>query len=115
FVVIAPVDGVAQTPALFACAEALTSLAIALFDQVWKLSGAFGVPSSRVADEKDAPNEQERTLLRLLSLGAKDEAAARHLGVSVRTIRRMVADLMRRLDAKSRFQAGILAAQKGWL
>ncbi|WP_322758987.1 helix-turn-helix transcriptional regulator [Frankia sp. Cr2] len=61
------------------------------------------------------PTDSERVLLRLLSLGAKDEAAARHLGVSVRTVRRMIADLMRRMDARSRFQAGILAAERGWL
>ncbi|SBW18549.1 regulatory protein LuxR [Candidatus Protofrankia californiensis] len=61
------------------------------------------------------PNDSERLLLQLLSLGAKDEAAARHLGVSVRTVRRMIADLMRRMDARSRFQAGILAAERGWL
>ncbi|WP_206442911.1 LuxR C-terminal-related transcriptional regulator, partial [Candidatus Protofrankia californiensis] len=62
-----------------------------------------------------SPSDSERLLLRLLSLGAKDEAAARHLGVSVRTVRRMIADLMRRMDARSRFQAGILAAERGWL
>ncbi|WP_322768119.1 LuxR C-terminal-related transcriptional regulator [Frankia sp. Cr1] len=81
-------------------------------------------PAHRAIDDHDygsvdpegrEPTDSERVLLRLLSLGAKDEAAARHLGVSVRTVRRMIADLMRRMDARSRFQAGILAAERGWL
>ena len=99
-------------------APALTSLALTLFDQVWKLSEPLRAPAEgtdAVAAGPDTVSELERSLLRLLSLGAKDEAAARHLGVSVRTVRRMVADLMRRLDARSRFQAGILAAQRDWL
>ncbi|AEH08041.1 MULTISPECIES: LuxR C-terminal-related transcriptional regulator [Protofrankia] len=77
---------------------------------------ASGLPSTKKQRiDNTSPNDSERLLLRLLSLGAKDEAAARHLGVSVRTVRRMIADLMRRMDARSRFQAGILAAKKDWL
>jgi DNA-binding CsgD family transcriptional regulator len=112
--VVRPADGTAVAPALLVRAEALTSLAVALFDQVWKFSEPLDDGEAGVGGE-DTPTPQERTLLRLLSLGSKDEAAARHLGVSVRTVRRMVADLMRRLDARSRFQAGIVAAQRGWL
>jgi DNA-binding NarL/FixJ family response regulator len=104
----------AVAPALLVRAQALTSLAVALFDQAWKLSEPLG-DEDTTAEGEDTPTPQERILLRLLSRGAKDEAAARHLGVSVRTVRRMVADLMRRLNARSRFQAGILAAQRGWL
>lgn len=99
-------------------APVLTSLALSHFDQVWKLSEPLRAttdPADPGASGPDSVSELERSLLRLLSLGAKDEAAARQLGVSVRTVRRMVADVMRRLDARSRFQAGILAAQRGWL
>lgn len=72
------------------------------------------VRAGDVADDAP-PSPAELLLLQLLADGAKDEAAARSLGVSVRTVRRMVADLMRRLDARSRFQAGILAKRRGWL
>ncbi|SNQ48616.1 conserved hypothetical protein [Frankia canadensis] len=61
------------------------------------------------------PSDTERLLLRLLGLGVKDEAVSRHLGVSVSTVRRMISDLMTVLDARSRFQAGARAAQRGWL
>jgi DNA-binding NarL/FixJ family response regulator len=52
-------------------------------------------------------------ILRLLSAGQKDEAAARSMGVSVRTYRRRVAELMALLGAESRFQAGERARALG--
>ncbi|NEE20393.1 response regulator transcription factor, partial [Streptomyces sp. SID7499] len=44
-----------------------------------------------------------------------DEVAARELTVSVRTYRRYVAEIMTLLDATSRFQAGVRAAELGLL
>ncbi|MDJ0386171.1 hypothetical protein [Streptomyces sp. G-G2] len=44
-----------------------------------------------------------------------DEAAARRLGVSQRSVRRRMSALMERLHASSRFEAGLKAAQQGWL
>jgi hypothetical protein len=58
-------------------------------------------------------DEQGLAILRLLSAGQKDEAAARSLGVSVRTYRRRVAELMTLLGAESRFQAGERASTLG--
>jgi len=37
------------------------------------------------------------------------------LGIGLRTVRRMVADLMTKLDARSRFEAGANAVARGWL
>ncbi|WP_020673991.1 response regulator transcription factor [Amycolatopsis nigrescens] len=61
------------------------------------------------------PAVRDRELLALLSAGCTDESAAAALGVSVRTVRRMVSSLMNRLGARSRFQAGVKAADRGWL
>jgi DNA-binding NarL/FixJ family response regulator len=58
-------------------------------------------------------DEQGLAILRLLSAGQKDEAAARSMGVSVRTYRRRVAELMALLGAESRFQAGERARALG--
>lgn len=58
-------------------------------------------------------DEKTPQILKLLSSGCKDEIAARELGISVRTYRRYVADLMTKLDAGSRFQAGVKAASLG--
>ncbi|MGS2808554.1 hypothetical protein [Nocardia sp. MW-W600-9] len=54
-------------------------------------------------------------VLRALDLGLKDELAARRLGVSLRTYRRHVADLMVRLGVTTRFQVGARAAELGLL
>lgn len=56
-----------------------------------------------------------RDLLECLARGDRDEQIAETLGMSVRTIRRRVAELMLELGAESRFQAGIRAAQRGWI
>lgn len=111
-----PADG-----ALLLRDPALTGLVVTLFEQVWDDAAPLEAHERDAVDGCDGarsggdPSTQERALLRLLSLGAKDEAAARQLGVSVRTVRRMIADLMRELDARSRFQAGVIATQRGWL
>lgn len=103
--------------ALLVRSPELTSVLSTLFEQVWEIAEPLGdaVAAPAPLDSADHPSDSERMLLRLLSLGVKDEAAARHLGVSVRTVRRMIADLMSRLDARSRFQAGTLATRRGWL
>lgn len=54
---------------------------------------------------------REWQVLQLLAQGCTDEAVARNLGVSLRTVRRTTADLMERLGARSRFQAGLKAAR----
>ncbi|WP_188271924.1 helix-turn-helix transcriptional regulator [Streptomyces sp. CBMA152] len=54
-------------------------------------------------------------ILQMLGDGCTDEAAARELDMSVRTYRRRVADIMRLLGARSRFQAGLHAARMGLL
>ena len=56
---------------------------------------------------------EAREILRALGAGLTDEAAARRLGVSLRTYRRRVAELMATLDADSRFQAGVRAGELG--
>lgn len=57
---------------------------------------------------------ERRVLLAMCTVG-KDEAGARELGVSVRTYRRHVADLMQLLGAASRAQAALLARERGWV
>ena len=52
---------------------------------------------------------------RQLAAGAKDEQIARTMGLSLRTIRRRIADLMIELGADTRFQAGAEAVRRGWL
>lgn len=59
--------------------------------------------------------EFARTVLEALRAGHTDETAARAINVSLRTYRRHVAEIMRELDASSRFQAGARAVELGLL
>ncbi|MDH6707976.1 DNA-binding CsgD family transcriptional regulator/sugar-specific transcriptional regulator TrmB [Kitasatospora sp. MAA19] len=86
---------------------------IALFEQTWET--AVPIADDRAAGEETGLSAGERELLRLLSTGLTDDAAAKRLGVSVRTVRRQMAALMERLEAASRFEAGLKTARRGWL
>ena len=84
-----------------------------LFESVWR--NAAPLDTGNPVDGATGLSDTERMLLTMLADGATDEAAAKKLGVSLRTVRRIMADLMQRLDAGSRFEAGIKAAKRGWL
>jgi DNA-binding NarL/FixJ family response regulator len=82
-----------------------------LFQAAWSAATDF---SSYLA--REAPpllDESARGVLCALSDGLTDEAAARRLGMSLRTYRRRVADLLMVLDSDSRFQAGLRAGELG--
>ncbi|MGW3103740.1 response regulator transcription factor [Streptomyces sp. NPDC001100] len=81
-----------------------------LFELAWQQATPLGRPGGN-----GELSEDEQALTRLLAAGLKDEAVARHLGISLRTLRRRVSDLQERLGAASRFQLGLRAAQRGWL
>ena len=84
----------------------------ALFEHVWSIGVPWGETPPRDAR---GLSTQEQELLRLLADGHTDEIASRRLGVSLRTVRRMASDMMARLGARSRFEAGVRAARHGWL
>ncbi|QUQ67152.1 BTAD domain-containing putative transcriptional regulator [Kutzneria sp. CA-103260] len=88
---------------------------VGLFERIWP--GAVPLSPTALADAGDTAvlTNREHDLLTLLCSGSTDESAAARLDISVRTVRRMVADIMNRLGARSRFQAGVKAADRGWL
>ncbi|WP_344443386.1 helix-turn-helix transcriptional regulator [Kitasatospora nipponensis] len=59
--------------------------------------------------------ELKHRIVQLLAEGAKDETVARRLGISLRTCRRHIAEILDQLGASSRFQAGVRAATLGTL
>lgn len=75
----------------------------ALFDELWFRAAPISPPSTVVQ------------VLRLAAQGLSDDAIARHIGVSVRTVRARFAEALADLGAQSRFQAGVEAARRGWL
>ncbi|MGA5495199.1 LuxR C-terminal-related transcriptional regulator [Streptomyces cinereoruber] len=89
----------------------LTALC-ALFEHVWVGAQPLG-EAAEVGDLGLSP--QEQSVIDLLSQGHTDETIAKRLGVSPRTARRLASDLMERLGARSRFEAGVRSVQQGWL
>lgn len=86
----------------------------ALFEMQWAAAREPGITPAQSPDA-DPLTSIERTLLRLLAQGQKDDAVARALGISVRTTRRIVADLSERAGATSRFELAVKAGRLGWL
>jgi DNA-binding CsgD family transcriptional regulator/sugar-specific transcriptional regulator TrmB len=91
---------------------AVIAVALALFDSYWAKATELFDPDER-DDTPLTPHEAE--VLRLLAGGAKDEQVARLLGISLRTARRITANLSERLGAASRFELGVAAAKRGWV
>ncbi|MEU4217935.1 LuxR C-terminal-related transcriptional regulator [Actinoplanes sp. NPDC026623] len=85
---------------------------LALFEMIWRIATPFGTQAA-VNEHGLAP--QERELIRLLAAGHTDEAAARKLAISLRSVQRMMTSLTERLNTASRFQAGVHATRRGWV
>jgi len=86
---------------------------VAIYEHAWSMAVPLG--TALPADDATALMPLDKELLRLLATGLTDEAAGARLGISARTVRRQMASLMERLNARSRFEAGLKAAQRGWL
>ncbi|WP_405635541.1 DNA-binding response regulator [Streptomyces sp. NBC_01178] len=76
-------------------------------------TGGAGTGGGKAAGPR--PSGIERRVLMSMCTVGKDEAGARRLGVSVRTYRRHVADLMQTLGTASRARAALLARERGWI
>lgn len=82
-----------------------------LFEQLWDRA----IPLAASLSVPPAPDSDRTAVLRLLAAGAKDEAIARRLGISLRTVRRRVSELIAELGVGTRFAAGAEAVRRGWL
>jgi DNA-binding CsgD family transcriptional regulator len=98
--------------ALLVREPAINANLVMLFESLW--AGAQDMEEA-LASGAPSASDLDRSVLMLMSSGVKDEAAARQLGISDRTYRRHVADILIRLGASSRFQAGVEAVRHGWL
>ncbi|MGP3970732.1 LuxR C-terminal-related transcriptional regulator [Streptomyces sp. 6N223] len=91
-----------------------------LFAHYWRTAEDFLADPE--CDEAAPPEEVggelrgiERDVLLLMAAGKTNEAIALQLGISRRSVSRLVGRLMDRLGATNRFQAGARAARLGWL
>ncbi|MGV9248910.1 helix-turn-helix transcriptional regulator [Streptomyces sp. NPDC003710] len=92
--------------ALLVREPSMVAFLVRTFDTFWSSATPFTADRSGYQDVSD---ELQRTIIRLLATGAKDEVVARRVGLAVRTCRRHIAEIMETLGADSRFQAGVLA------
>jgi DNA-binding CsgD family transcriptional regulator/sugar-specific transcriptional regulator TrmB len=108
------VRGSSLLGALSTCFEALWSRSVALSGE-GNAAGGGAVAGGGEPVAGDHPSALERRIVRMLAAGVKDEAIARQLEVSSRTVNRYMDRIMNKLGANTRFQAGLQAARHGWL
>jgi sugar-specific transcriptional regulator TrmB/DNA-binding CsgD family transcriptional regulator len=101
------------SPSLLVRSSALLDALYSLFEMLW----ARSAPMAFIGEETSEPEElalelhqSMRELTALMAAGLNDKRIASELDISVRTLRRRTAELMQELDARTRFQAGWLAA-----
>jgi len=98
--------------ALLVHTSTLLDALIQLFELLWQRAVPMSAGNAAGASTAE---RQDQQLLTLLAAGLKDEAIARQLGVSLRTVHRRTGDLLERIGARTRFQAGLQAARLGLL
>lgn len=110
---VVPGTGAARKHAVLVHRSGLLDALIDLFECFWNL----GVPLAKTgtANVTDELDEDDAKLLLYLGAGLTDEAIARELAVSDRTVGRRIAHLQERLGARSRFQLAHQAARRGWI
>lgn len=93
--------------------ESLVGALTALFEGLWER--AMSIPGLDGQSDLGDRGGDRSLLLDQLAAGVKDEQIARALGLSLRTVRRRVADVLDELGVESRFQAGVEAVRRGWI
>jgi DNA-binding CsgD family transcriptional regulator len=85
---------------------------LSLFESFWFGATPLGMT---IPSNGEYLSMSERVLVETLSLGRIDKEIGKQMGISERTVARRVAEIMARLNATTRFQAGVKAAKKNWL
>lgn len=82
-----------------------------LFDNLWRRALPVQLPTeATTGGVRGGSAAQSEQILAMMLSGATDEAMARRLGLSNRTLQRRIAELMDEMGVRSRFQLGIQAA-----
>ncbi|MFF2778638.1 hypothetical protein ACFVU3_27435 [Streptomyces sp. NPDC058052] len=94
--------------------DALMRSLHAFYDHHWHHAALPHASQKRPASPP-VLDSQELIVVRLLADGVKDETIARHLGMSSRTLSRLISGLLDRLSVQTRFQAALRIAELGLL
>lgn len=103
----------ANSPSVVVRYSALLDALHTLFEILWERAAPVSFARSGelqkgIAESRLSKEDEE--LVWMMAIGMNDKTIAHKLQVSVRTLERYVAELMRNLDARTRFQAGWDAA-----
>ena len=103
--------------ALLVRTSALLEALKRLFEELWTKAQPILLPGDgdRAVSESSPLSQDDLRILALLTAGMQDLPIAKQLGVSRRTVERRVSRLMELLGARTRFQAALLAREKGWI
>ncbi|GEC09303.1 hypothetical protein SSP24_69580 [Streptomyces spinoverrucosus] len=99
----------------------LVAALAALFEAIWKqavpvsLESRQDWPAPRRTRQTTRIDERTQAILDLMATGMKDDAIARVLNVSRRTVQKHVSEAGTALGARTRFQIALRAAERGWL
>jgi DNA-binding NarL/FixJ family response regulator len=94
-------------------ASPLLDALVALFEVLWLT--ATPIADSSTDEGENGLGPDSHSLLTLLAADLKDEAIARQLGISRRTVQRRIRALMDLLGVQSRRQIPLQAARRGYL
>jgi sugar-specific transcriptional regulator TrmB/AraC-like DNA-binding protein len=100
-----PLDPEPTAGTLLVRASALLDALYMFFELIWDRATPLPLDSGR-PDTASQADDAVGDLIPLLAVGLTDEAAARQLGISRRTLQRRIQAFMDAQDARSRFQAG---------
>ncbi|MFI7276874.1 helix-turn-helix transcriptional regulator [Streptomyces sp. NPDC049879] len=101
--------------ALCARESGLVGNIVTLFERLWEGAEDLGDLIGAGAAREPELTETQRAVLDRMCAVSKDESGARQVGVSLRTYRRHIADLLAMLGADNRAQAALLARDRGWV
>ncbi|GAA2965973.1 helix-turn-helix domain-containing protein [Actinokineospora diospyrosa] len=97
------------------CQPAVAASVAALFEHVWSQGRPFQGHTVTRTEGMQLSEDVRRAIIYFLAEGMRDERIARRIGVSVRTCRRHIAEVLGQIGAETRFQAGYLTAKLGML
>ena len=97
----------------------LTDALCVLFEHLWEAGSPLRLSGDPEQSDEGSPSspldDTDHRILTLLRAGSKDQSIADQLGLSRSTVERRVTRLSDVLGARSRFQAGYILRDRGWI
>jgi AraC-like DNA-binding protein len=98
-----------RSPAMLVHSSALLDALYLLFEILWERSLPVSFDAGgaiAVAEHTERLPEEAEGMLQLMAAGLNDKKIAAELGISASTLKRRIAETMKALDVRTRFQLG---------